>query len=378
MKQILQIKLDTLSSILLILASIFAIYLTNSETYSQYYASFFSACFGALSIKDWICDVLMAVFFFTVTLDLKKEFLTGSLAKKDQALLPLIAALGGMIIPAAIFLLINITEPQNHRAFAVPCATDIAFAVGVFNIVMGSKISQSAKMFLLALAIFDDLGAIVLIATCYNKDITLAPMVLLLVGILMLWRYNRIKSKNLLLYLSSGILIWVGLYAAGIHTTISGVIVGAFLPMTQKNQLLQKVEDFLNKIVKIGVLPLFALSVCNIDFSTLDLKSFTQPITLGVFLGLFVGKQIGVFFFTWMTIKIRSIKATQMSWWDVYMISVVAGIGFTMSLFIGELSFTDKESLNFVKTGLVLASISSVLWSLALVQIKSLCLGKKC
>jgi NhaA family Na+:H+ antiporter len=377
MKKILQIKVDTLSSICLISFSIIAIYLANSTIYSHHYESFFSAYFGSLSIKEWICDVLMAFFFLTVTLDLKKEFLIGSLAKKDQMLLPLIGAIGGMIVPAAIFLLINISEPQNYRAFAVPCATDIAFAVGVFTIVMGAKISTPAKMFLLALAIFDDLGAIILIASCYSDDILLKPILLVLVGIAILIYHNRNNSNNILYYFASGVLIWVGLHVSGIHTTISGVIVGAFFPITQKTQFLQKSEDILNKIVKIGILPLFALSACNIDFSILNPKSFTHPITLGVFLGLFLGKQIGVFFFTWMTIKIGSIRMINLSWWDIYVISVVAGIGFTMSLFIGELSFTDKGSLNFVRTGLVLASVSSVLWSLALVQIKNLS-GKKC
>ncbi len=373
----LKIQLDTLSSICLISFSIAAVYLANSKIYAQYYDSFFSACFGSLSIKEWICDVLMAFFFLTVTMDLKKEFLIGSLAKKDQALLPLIGALGGMIVPAGIFLLINISEPQNYRAFAVPCATDIAFAVGVFNIVMGAKISQPAKMFLLALAIFDDLGAIILIASCYSNDIFLKSLLLVLIGIAMLVYHNRNSSNNVLNYFASGVLIWVGLHICGIHATVSGVIVGAFFPATQKTQFLQKSEGILNKIVKIGILPLFALSACNIDFSSLNLKSFIHPITLGVFLGLFLGKQIGIFFFTWVTIKVGSVKMIHLSWWDVYSVSVVAGIGFTMSLFIGELSFTDKGSLNFVRTGLVLASVSSILWSLALVQIKNL-LGKKC
>lgn len=378
MTKILPIKIDTLSSICLLSCSIAAIYLTNSKICAQFYNSFFSTYFGSLSIKEWICDVLMAFFFLTVTIDLKKEFLTGSLARKDQALLPLIGALGGMIVPATMFLLINVAAPQNYKAFAVPCATDIAFAVGVFSIVMGDKISQPAKIFLLALAIFDDLGAIALIATCYSQNtLLLKPMLLVLFGIVLMIGCNKNNSKNILLYFCCGTLIWVGLYICGIHTTISGVIVGALLPSPQEIPLLQKSEDILNKIVKIGILPLFALSTCNIDFLDLNFASLTHPITLGVFLGLFLGKQIGIFFFAWIVIKIRSIKMIDLSWWDIYIVSVVAGIGFTMSLFIGELSFTDKRSLNFVKTGLVLASLSSILWSLVLVQIKNL-LGKKC
>jgi NhaA family Na+:H+ antiporter len=378
MKKILQsIKLETLGSFLLLLASGVAIYLANSSTYQQSYNAFFTTHVGSLSLKEWIYDVLMVFFFLSVSIDLKKELLSGSLSKKGHATLPLIAAFGGMLIPAMIFLLVNVNHLDHYRAFAVPCATDIAFAVGVFTIVMRNQIAQTAKMFLLALAIFDDLGAILLIATCYSSNINLIPLILVIVGTLILAICNKSNHQKMWPYLCAGILIWVGLRASGIHTTISGVIVGMFLPSSTKEYSIQKAKEILSQSVALVILPIFALSACNIDLSTINLKSMMHPITLGIFLGLFIGKQIGVFFFTWITVKICSIKLEKLSWWDIYIVSVVAGIGFTMSLFIGELSFTDKESLNFVKTGLLLASASSVLLSLILVQIKNL-LGIKC
>jgi Na+:H+ antiporter, NhaA family len=378
MKKILQrIRLDTFSGFLLILASSFAIYLTNSPAYSQSYTSFLARHIGSLCVKEWICEVLMAFFFLSVAIDLKKEFLSGSLSKKGYAALPLVGAFGGMLIPALVFLLINVNHPENWRAFAVPCATDIVFAVAIFNMVMGSKTAQAAKMFLLALAIFDDLGAILLIATCYSKHINLVPMTLVLLGIIMLALYNKNNTKKISAYLCAGILIWVGLSASGIHTTIAGAIVGLFLPTLAKDSFLHKAEKVLKGSVSLVILPLFAFSACNIDLSAISFKAFSNSITLGVFLGLFIGKQIGVFFFTWITVKMCAIKMHQLSWWELYCVSVFAGIGFTMSLFIGELSFTDKESLNFIKTGLALASVLSVLWSVILVQIKNL-LGVKC
>jgi NhaA family Na+:H+ antiporter len=278
-----------------------------------------------------------------------------------------------------IFLLVNLAIRENYKAFAVPCATDIAFALGAFNAILGdSKTLKSAKMFLLALATFDDIGAIVLIAAFYNNNILAIPLIFTLVGVLILLYSRYFDSQNFFIYISSGILIWVGLYTSGIHTTITGVIIGMLLPKSAYGTWPQFLESALNKIVPLLILPIFAFSACNIELTNLKFQDLTHPITLGVFLGLFIGKQIGIYFFTLLAVKIFAIKVENLSWWDVYCVSVLGGIGFTMSLFIGELSFTNKESLNLIKTGLVLGSVSSILWSLILAKAKNLYLGNKC
>lgn len=355
---------------LLLCASAAALCLANSPL-ANAYDSILKKELLFMPLKEWICEGLMTLFFLQIATELRDEYKGGILADAKGSRLPMIAALGGMIVPAAIFLLAN--DPPNYRAFAIPCATDIAFALFAFNLIAPSS-WKSARLLLLAIAIFDDLGAIALIALFYSSGLKLLPLPVAACGLAAILLSRRFLKGNqrIICLLAGGAVTWAGLKAAGIQPTLAGVLLGLLMPEDESH-----VRGYLAKVVPLLVMPLFALTSCNISFSKFSLKAATEPLFWGVALGLLIGKQVGICSFAWLGIKTKlATLPKQLPWLELYIVSILAGIGFTMSLFISELSFTDKRSLTLVKTGLVLGSVASALWAFFYLRLKVLSFGK--
>ncbi|QEK39835.1 Na+/H+ antiporter NhaA [Candidatus Sneabacter namystus] len=361
-------NLEFLGNVFLLTAACISILLSSSKI-SQQYSKILNIVLYSMSIKEWISEGLMTLFFLLVAMDLKKEIKIGLLSDRSQIFLPLFAAVGGMIVPAAVFLLVNVANIEHYKACAIPCATDIAFALTAFALIAQPYVSRSVKLFLMALAIFDDIGAILIIALFYNKNIILSPLLITLLGFGICVASNKYKTHNIVFYLIGCITMWIGLKNSGIHATMSGVLTGLLMPVN----VIKKFTIPVQKIVDFMILPLFALAACTIDTRMVDFTTIFKPVSLGIFLGLVVGKQVGVMIFTWLAVKLKiSSLPDKTSWMDFYVVALLSGIGFTMSLFIGELSFSDKETLNLVKTGLTLGSITTLVLGMIAVQV-----GKK-
>ena len=365
-------KLEASSGLVLLFAAIIALYLSNS-IYSEFYFKTLSAHFAVgtenfnldLSIIHWINDVLMAIFFFVVTLEIKREFLQGELSKPKQALLPIIGAVGGMIVPAAIYIIINFNTPDSIRGWAIPSATDIAFSIGVLSL-LGSRVPISLKVFLMALAIIDDLGAIIIIAFFYTSELNYLNLGLLLITFVILLFLNKFKVRIFTPYLLFGIFLWFFTHGSGIHATIAGVLLALSIPHREnKNDfsLLLKLEHILSPYVAFGIMPLFALANAGVSLTGLSLASLLNPIPLGILCGLFFGKQIGVFVFSYISVKMKFAQMpNNVTWMKLYGVALLTGIGFTMSLFVGNLAFVENTNhINGVKIGVLAGSLLSTL-----------------
>ena len=365
-------KLEASSGLVLLFAAIIALYLSNS-TYSEFYFKTLTAHFAIgtenfnldLSIIHWINDVLMAIFFFVVTLEIKREFLQGELSKPKQALLPIIGAVGGMIVPAAIYIIINFNTPDSIRGWAIPSATDIAFSIGVLSL-LGSRVPISLKVFLMALAIIDDLGAIIIIAFFYTSELNYLNLGLLLITFVILLFLNKFKVRIFTPYLLFGIFLWFFTHGSGIHATIAGVLLALSIPHREnKNDfsLLLKLEHILSPYVAFGIMPLFALANAGVSLTGLSLASLLNPIPLGILCGLFFGKQIGVFVFSYISVKMKFAQMpNNVTWMKLYGVALLTGIGFTMSLFVGNLAFVENTNhINGVKIGVLAGSLLSTL-----------------
>ena len=365
-------KLEASSGLVLLFAAIIALYLSNS-IYSEFYFKTLSAHFAVgtenfnldLSIIHWINDVLMAIFFFVVTLEIKREFLQGELSKPKQALLPIIGAVGGMIVPAAIYIIINFNTPDSIRGWAIPSATDIAFSIGVLSL-LGSRVPISLKVFLMALAIIDDLGAIIIIAFFYTSELNYLNLGLLLITFVILLFLNKFKVRIFTPYLLFGIFLWFFTHGSGIHATIAGVLLALSIPHRKnKNDfsLLLKLEHILSPYVAFGIMPLFALANAGVSLTGLSLASLLNPIPLGILCGLFFGKQIGVFVFSYISVKMKFAQMpNNVTWMKLYGVALLTGIGFTMSLFVGNLAFVENTNhINGVKIGVLAGSLLSTL-----------------
>jgi NhaA family Na+:H+ antiporter len=311
-------------------------------------------------------DFLMVLFFLIVGMELKREMAEGFLSNKDQILLPCIAAAGGMLIPSIIFYAINVNAPQDLHGWAIPSATDIAFALAILGL-FAKNFPPAAKIFLLAIAIFDDLGAILIIALFYN---TATPSILPLASAALcigsLYLCNRLHIAHFLPYALLGITLIACFHYAGIHTTLAGVIVGLMLPLRSKDgkrATLSSYIHFLHPYVSFFVLPLFAFVSAGVDIRGIALNTVFSNIPLGIMLGLFAGKQIGIFGSTWLLITSKLVAMPEGTHWrHIYAVSVVAGIGFTMSLFIGMLAYHTPEQHELVKLGVLAGSLLSTLW----------------
>jgi len=365
-------KLEAASGLVLVIVTVVALFLSNTNL-SVYYFNILDSylllgtkTFGLkLTVLHWINDVLMVIFFFVVTLEIKREFIHGELSKSKQALLPIIGAAGGMAIPALIYILLNLQYENNLRGWAIPSATDIAFSIGVLSL-LGSRVPVSLKVFLVALAIIDDLGAIVIIAFFYSSELSYLYLLLMLISFIILVILNKYGIKKFTPYLFIGIFLWFFTYESGIHSTISGVLLATIIPHKDKEKdysLLLKLEHMLSPYVAFGIMPLFALANAGVVLGGLSFNSLLSPIPLGILCGLFFGKQIGVFLFSFLAVKFKLAEMPSNSnWLKFYGVAVLTGIGFTMSLFVGNLAFIEHPSnLPSVKIGVLVGSGLSAL-----------------
>ena len=371
-------KLEAASGLVLLFAAIIALIISNSN-FSDIYFSVLNKYlflgindFGLkLSVIHWINDALMAIFFFFVTLEIKREFLQGELSNIKQALLPIIAAVGGMLVPALIYVFINFGNSETMNGWAIPSATDIAFSLGVLSL-LGKRVPISLKIFLTALAIIDDLGAIVIIALFYSGDLSLNYLSLMLISFILLLTINRLNIKKFLPYLIVGIFLWDFTHNSGIHATIAGVLLAMTIPHRKKERdfsLLIKVEHAISPYVAFGIMPLFAFANAGVSLEGLSFSSLLNEVPLGILLGLFLGKQLGVFLFSYISIKLKIAQMPNHSnWFNLYGVGVLTGIGFTMSLFVGNLAFVDAiEYMDGVKIGVLTGSLLSTLFGYFLI-----------
>ena len=375
-------KLEAASGILLLISAVIALYVSNSDFSNLYFDTLDKYIFIGinefglkLSVLHWINDALMAIFFFFVTLEIKREFLQGELSSLKQAMLPIIGAVGGMLVPALIYIVINIDTPTTLNGWAIPSATDIAFSIGILSL-LGSRVPISLKVFLTALAIIDDLGAIVIIAFFYSGDLSIKYLILILIAFIFLLILNRLSVKRFFPYLIVGLFLWFFTYKSGVHATIAGVLLATVIPHRKKEHdfsLLIKVEHGVSPYVAYFIMPLFAFANAGVSLEGLTLSSLLEPVPLGILLGLFVGKQLGVFVFSYASIKLRlATLPNNSNWVSFYAVGVLTGIGFTMSLFVGNLAFIENmEYMDGVKIGVLSGSLLSTIVGFILLLISS-------
>ena len=365
-------KLEAASGLMLLIAAVIALIISNSDLSETYFNILNTHLligtqnFGLdLSILHWINDVLMAVFFFVVTLEIKREFIQGELSKPKRALLPIIGAVGGMALPALIYVIINFDTGYTLRGWAIPSATDIAFSIGVLSL-LGSRIPISLKVFLVALAIIDDLGAIIIIAFFYSTELQYTYLLLMLAAFLSLILLNKLNVKKFAPYFLVGLFLWYFTHESGIHSTISGVLLATTIPHRKHEKdysLLLKLEHILSPYVAFGIMPLFAFANAGVVLNDISINTILSPVPLGIICGLFFGKQIGVFLFSFISVKLKLAEMpTNSNWIKFYGVGILTGIGFTMSLFVGNLAFFDySNNLDGVKIGVLIGSSFSAI-----------------
>ena len=366
-------KLEAASGLVLLIAAIIALVISNSNSSELYFNTleqyFFIGInnFGLkLSVHHWINDLLMAIFFFFVTLEIKREFIQGELSNLKKALLPIIGAVGGMAIPALVYVVINFGNAETLNGWAIPSATDIAFSLGILSL-LGSRVPISLKIFLTALAIIDDLGAILIIAFFYSGDLSISYLSLILISYIFLLILNKFEVKKFLPYLLIGTFMWFFTYKSGIHATIAGVLLASTIPHKIKDKdfsLLIKLEHAISPYVAFMIMPIFAFANAGVSLEGLSLSSLLLPVPLGILLGLFVGKQVGVMIFSFIAVKTGVAQMPDnSSWLSLYGVSVLTGIGFTMSLFVGNLAFVENiQYIDGVKIGVLAGSLLSTLF----------------
>jgi NhaA family Na+:H+ antiporter len=310
---------------------------------------------------------LMAVFFFLVGLELKREMLEGELGSAQAIALPAFAALGGMVLPASIYILVNSHDSLAMEGWAIPTATDIAFALAILTL-LGDRVPLALKTFLVSLAIFDDLGAIIIISIFYTSNISAISLVVATVCIAALGLLNRMNIYRLTPYMFFGLVMWVAVLKSGVHATLAGVILAIFIPLTRDPESgyspLKELEHDLHAVVAFVILPIFAFANSGLNVSAMGIEEVMHPVTIGIALGLFVGKQLGVFTFAWLAVKMGLAKLpNNVNWSLIYGASLLCGIGFTMSLFIGSLAFENSgENLLFdERLGIIVASVLSAI-----------------
>ena len=371
-------KLEAASGLVLFFAAIIALFISNSDLSDLYFATLNKYLFIGinnfglkLSVLHWINDALMAIFFFFVTLEIKREFLQGELSNIKQALLPIIAAVGGMLVPALFYVFINLGDSETLNGWAIPSATDIAFSLGVLSL-LGKRVPLSLKVFLTALAIIDDLGAIVIIALFYSGELSIKYLTLMLLAFIVLLLINKFNIKKFLPYLVVGLFLWDFTHNSGIHATIAGVLLAMTIPHRKKEKdfsLLIKIEHAISPYVAFGIMPLFAFANAGVSLEGLSFASLLDKVPLGIVLGLFLGKQLGVFMFSYASIKLKIAQMpNDTSWYNFYGVGVLTGIGFTMSLFVGNLAFADNmQYIDGVKIGVLTGSLLSTLFGYFLI-----------
>ena len=345
--------------------AVLALLIANSPLAPTYFAGLHINVFG-LSVLHWINDALMALFFLLVGLEIKREIIDGQLSTWSRRALPGIAAAGGMLVPALIYVAVNWQTPTTLRGWAIPVATDIAFALGVLAL-LGRRVPVSLKIFLTALAIIDDLGAVIIIAAFYTTDLAFGWLALSGVTIAVLAVINRAGVERLSAYLVLGALLWFLVLKSGVHATLAGVALALTIPLrptpgrpeARESALLQ-LEHALQPWVAFAVVPIFGFANAGVSLGGMSPTAVLAPVPLGIALGLFVGKQIGIFGFAWLAIKMKlARRPAHATWTHLYGIALLCGIGFTMNLFIGILAFNTSEMQNAVKIGVLAGSIGS-------------------
>ena len=362
-------KLESSSGVTLMFMAMLAMIFANtglSGLYTGFLETNVRVGVGGFEISKpavlWINDGLMAIFFFLVGLEIKREVLAGELSSWDKATLPIFAAIGGMVAPALVFYYFNAGSPETMPAWAVPMATDIAFALGILALI-GTRAPVALKIFLLAIAIIDDLGAILIIAAFYTSELSVNALTLSMLGFALAVTLNRMGVKSIAPYLIVGIFMWACVLKSGVHATLAGVLIALTIPMKEsegQKSLLYRAEHGLHPWVAFMVLPLFAFANAGVNLAGISLDALLQPLPLGIAAGLFVGKQIGVMGMTWLAVKSGIAKLpTGVNWMHVYGVACLTGVGFTMSLFIGSLAFNSPELMNDVRLGVMTGSILS-------------------
>ena len=365
------LRLESASGILLLAAAVLAMVAENSAARPWYDALLGTPVAiraGGFEIAKplllWVNDGLMAVFFFLVGLELKREILQGELSDRRQITLPVLAAVGGMLVPALIYVALNRGDAAALNGWAIPSATDIAFALGVLSL-LGERVPTALKLFLMTLAIIDDVGAIAIIALFYTDALSLTSLLIALAAFGVLGLMNRRGVLSIASYLAVGLILWTAVLKSGVHATLAGILLAFFIPLRtgQPGQSpLERLEHDLHPAVAYGILPLFAFMNTGISFDGLSADAFTQNVPLGIALGLFAGKQLGVFGFCWLAIRLGLARLPEGSGWlALYGVSLLCGIGFTMSLFISSLAFDQAETLVDDRIGILSGSVLSAL-----------------
>jgi NhaA family Na+:H+ antiporter len=367
------IQKESSAGIILIFVTIAALLLQNGPL-STYYTSFLHTHveirFGDLQIAKplllWVNDGLMAVFFFMIGLEVKREVMEGHLSSIRQVTLPAIAAIGGMAVPAVVFILFNTDNEFAMNGWAIPTATDIAFALGILSL-LGPRVPVSLKIFLMALAIIDDLGAIIIIALFYTAELSTGSIIIASIALATLFVLNRMNVTKQSLYIVVGIVLWVSVLKSGVHATLAGVALAFMIPLYSKDErgqtysMLKKMEHGLHYWVAFFILPLFAFVNAGVDLRGISVEQIAGPVPMGIMLGLFIGKQVGVFGFSWIAIKLGlASRPTGATWRQLYGVAILTGIGFTMSLFVDTLAYNDTDLYRYAdKLAILLGSFLS-------------------
>jgi NhaA family Na+:H+ antiporter len=364
------LRLESASGIILLIVAVLAILASNSPLawlYDLFLSIPVEVRIGALHIGKplllWINDGLMAIFFLLVGLEIKRELVEGELSTFAQAVLPGIAAVGGMAVPALIYAGINWGDPVALRGWAIPAATDIAFALGILQL-LGRAVPLGLKVFLVALAIIDDLGAIVIIALFYTGNLSLASLLLALVVLAVMFALNRLGVTRIAPYALLGIVLWVCVLKSGVHATLAGVAMAFAIPMRgrdgSEHSPLKQLEHLLHPWIAYLVMPLFAFANAGVSFAGIGLAALGDGVTLGITAGLFAGKQLGAFGFAWVAIRLGLARLPDgVRWIDLYGACLLAGVGFTMSLFIGTLAWESADYAAAVRLGVLAGSLLS-------------------
>ncbi len=365
------IKQETSAGIVLVFMTVIALIISNSDLSDTYFSilkTYIPLGFGdfklKLSIFHWINDALMAIFFLVVGLEIKREFVEGELSRPKQAALPILGAVGGMLVPALVYVAFNYETPETLRGWAIPSATDIAFSIGILSL-LGSRVPLSLKVFLVALAIIDDMGAVVIIAIFYSTKLNVFYLTLVLLSFLILMGLNKFKIKSFFPFAIVGTFMWFFTYESGIHATIAGVLLAITIPHEKEihghtHSMLKKVEHSLAPYVSFIIMPVFALANAGVNLEGVSFIDLLSPVPLGICLGLFIGKQVGVFVFSIAAIKFGwAEKPDDCNWVSFYGVGILTGIGFTMSLFVGNLAFPNSDIIDGVKIGVLLGSLFS-------------------
>lgn len=374
------LRLEAAAGIILFFAAVLALLADNSPL-APFYEALLSTpariSVGAVALDKplllWINDGLMAIFFLLVGLEIKREIADGELSNPAQVVLPAVAALGGMAAPAAIYALVNLGDPAALRGWAIPAATDIAFALGVLSL-LGRRVPIAIKVFLTAVAIFDDLGAIIVIAVFYTADLSWLSLAIAGGALVLLAALNLAGVTRLAPYMIVGLALWVCVLKSGVHATLAGVVLAAAIPLRaldeETRSPLRHLEERLHPWVAYLILPLFGFANAGVSFAGVSWGALGHPVTLGIILGLFVGKQVGIFGACWLAVRLGVARLPEgTDWLALYAVAILCGIGFTMSLFIGALAFDDPGHAASLRIGVLAGSLISAIAGIAVMRV---------